>query len=186
MAEEKKDRAESIMSEIAEFDKSTLRNFIEDVTVKTTAPEDTIRNVPLNVFEAIFLPFVRGEVESTNEQNYFAHWAGLVGATSPAHVCDVTGKKLFTVPPLMDSSMLDNKAMPRGAVMKPLVNYSAMASTQPQRAVGELAQALVSDVEQRVVGAPKYSWDEMLKYYGVSEKKEVKPHGQASIEDDFS
>lgn len=173
-------KAHQILAEL----RTSNQRIDQEIAESLKSIEDTdVKRIPINVFEEIFLPFITGEVQSTNEQNYIDHWVGLVGQSNAAEICDIQGKTLFTVPPFVDTSVIDVTRESR--LSSVMTNYSNDASINPARAQGELAVGLAKELEKTIVGESKHGWESMFAYYGIEDKKkqnEVKP---ANLNDDF-
>ena len=104
------DRAAAIKASIAEnygkFDAEDERAFINELINVTDSGK---KSIPEPVFKEIFLPFFTGEKTANAEQPVIQHWMGLVGsATAPADVVDIQGNVLFEVPPMYDTTRIDN------------------------------------------------------------------------------
>ncbi len=68
-----------------------------------------IRNkLPEEVFVKAFLPYFSGIVPMDNTSAVKANWIGIAGTPmSPVDVIDSTGNVIFTVPPLLDTSVIN-------------------------------------------------------------------------------
>lgn len=172
MSENEVQRAQQLISALNKATNPDTSQFKKDMAELLEEPE--IKKIPLPVFEDIFLPMIQGKVESLNEVNNWGHWAGLVGATSPADVCDANGSILFTVPPMIDTSVINQDRDSK--ITNVMMNYAETASVNPVRAKGELVNGLVSEISNTLKKpeGQKYSWDGMFRYYGLI-NEETKP-----------
>lgn len=161
-------KAQEIMRQLSNQQTEGLNDFIKEVH-EAISSESDIKKIPINVFESVFKPYLTGKEESTNDKNFIAHWAGLVGPTSPAEVVDIQGNKLFTVPPLYDSSLI-NTTERRGSVSNIIQNYERDVGVNPAVATRDFALGVADTLERNISKDEKYSWDEMLQYYN---KKDV-------------
>lgn len=179
-------KAQQIMQEFTNQQRNGMNEFIKEVSDALNADDPDIKKIPVNVFESVFKPYLLGAKESTNDENYIAHWAGLVGPTSPAEVVDIQGNKLFTVPPLYDSSLI-NTAERKRSVSGILQNFERDVSVNPGGAIQEFAVGVANTIEQTVSKEEKYSWDEMLNYYNKTNPPiDVKSVNVSAVSDDFT
>ena len=64
--------------------------------------------IPEPIFVAHFLPYFTGKKVEDPARNPMAEWIGVAGsATSKVDVIDDAGEVLFTVPPMMDSTIIN-------------------------------------------------------------------------------
>lgn len=179
-------RAQKLLKQLQEGDHEQEREVAE--TLKQIINESNEpRRMPKAVFEEIFLPFIVGRVESTNEQNYIEHWAGLVGQSTVVEVCDVDGKVIFTVPPLVDTSIINLDSDTR--IDAVLTEYGMDASVNPARAKGTLAAGMAAELGKTIRSDSKENWDSMLTYYGLkkpeaAENKSTQPTVSKDFEDE--
>lgn len=168
---------------LAELRTSNQRIDEEIANSLKTIEENEVKRIPLNVFEEIFLPFITGQVQSSNEQNYVDHWVGLVGQSNTAEICDIQGKTLFTVPPFVDTSIIDTNRESR--LVGVMTNYSNDAAVNPTRAQGELAVGLSKELNKTITGESKHGWESMFAYYGIKNEDGQSEVKSTSINDDF-
>lgn len=186
-------RVSRMMDQMTKFDENEAADFITEMMTQIKEPN---RRIPENVFREIFLPVFAGldpDMEKRT-QEFTAHWAGVVGsAMEPADVVDVQGNKLFTVPPLYDSSrlMVDEKGSGTGSYRHIFGSLIENASVNPTAAAGEFSAA-ASDKLNRIIKSEPLTnnpWGEVFSFYGLIEKQDSVPaanSGSTTLDDDFS
>ena len=160
-------------------------NEFEEI-MKDTVLKEEIKAVPENVFREIFLPFFKGVVKASNEADYVAHWAGLVGPTSPATVVDIQGKPLFEVPPLFDTSELNTERTGQ-RYENTLFQYVDQARVHPAIAQAEYVENMAPRLEALLPKEPKNidGWRKIYEYYNLSGEKTKASQEQRPAAEDF-
>ncbi len=112
MSEEKKTTAQmsseanNALTEIAKkkaMDYEAI--FMKDIVMSTDALRNTI---PENVFVTHFLPFFSGNRNSQTDNDVVAKWIAVAGTPmAEVNVMDDSGEVIYTVPPLLDTSIID-------------------------------------------------------------------------------
>ena len=190
---EKKDRIDRMMEQMDQFDKAEAADFISGMMEQIKEP---VKRIPENVFREIFLPVFAGldpDLEKRTGE-FTAHWAGVVGSPmEPADIVDVQGNKLFTVPPLYDSSRLNTEEQKFGVESYRHIFGSLIdnASVNPRAAVGEFSAAATKRLDALIKPSetPHNPWEEVFSFYKLIQK----PEGTSSVQesnkrsdDDFS
>lgn len=159
--------AEALTQQLKSAKLQEEEEYIDGVLEQIDLP---IKQVPENVFREIFLPYFIGAKPTSEEEDAFAHWAGLVGSfTMSAEVVDPTGKVLFTVPPLADSSVLNTFLTKddRDTISQAYDDYVNVASTLPGDVSKNILHGQLSKSLDRIIQgtADLRKWDGMLRYY---------------------
>ncbi len=171
------ERAAAIKASIAEnygkFDAEGEREFINEL-INTTG--STKKAIPEPVFKEIFLPFFTGEKTANAEQPVIQHWMGLVGSpTAAADVVDIQGNILFEVPPMYDTTRIDNLARHEKDVGFARIFGVAEEQARVHVSLGkayvaeELTKKLLTELPENATS--KYSWRPALEYYGLIPKE---------------
>jgi hypothetical protein len=160
------DRVAQMIEKIQDRSEEDAVAFISEFVDTISEP---LKKVPEPVFREIFLPYFTGEKKATAEQNAVAHWSGLVGgATSPAEVVDVSGKTLFIVPPLYDSSILNTAADTNKSFKKIFLEAAEESRVRPAETQRILAEGLSEKADAILqTTQSKYSWDPVFAYYNL-------------------
>jgi hypothetical protein len=168
--------ASVIMDDASEF----------ETIMKDTVLKEEKRAVPENVFREIFLPFFKGEVKASNEADYVAHWAGLVGPSSPATVVDIQGKPLFDVPPLFDTASLNTERTGQ-RYENTLFQYVDQARVHPAIAQAEYVENMAPKLEALLPKEPTNAegWRKIYEYYDLTGEKTKTASEQKPDAEDF-
>jgi len=195
-----RNRANSMMQNLNDTHVETEREFINTLLDEITTPP---KNIPEPVFRELFLPYFLGErspVPSASDYDVandpvvrspVAHWIGLIGsATEAANVVDVTGKVLFQVPPMMDSSRVDTVNRNPEAHSFQTVFSEYQDQSRLHEALGKnylIEQLSLKATTNLPAGAEEksqYSWQPVLEYYKLVETEAVATAGKNTISDD--
>ena len=193
-------RAESMMTTLNDTHVEAERDFINDVLDAITTPA---KKIPEPVFRELFLPYFLGErspVPGADDyavandpvvRSPVAHWIGLVGsATEPADVVDVTGKVLFQVPPMMDSTRVDTVNRNPDAHNFQTVFSEYQDQSRVHEALGknylieQLTKKAIANLPAGAEEKSPYSWEPVLQYYHLTDTKEEVKAAKNTISDD--
>lgn len=165
--------AQRLMKALTRSDDTEAKEYIDEAFSRLSA-DDQLTKVPEHIFRQVFWPYISGEKVPTEEENPLAHWRGLLTSpTDPAEVVDPSGKTLFIVPPLYDTTRLDTRKKGPRRLDRIFDDFSQEVHTRRRLAVEEHAQNLAKeavDIRERVSGS-KYSWEPVLQFYGLLDKK---------------
>lgn len=136
--------------------------------------------IPEEVFKERFLPYFCGE-KSLNEKEgkeVIGLWIGLVGAPmAEGTVVNQAGERLFDVPPMLDSSMIDNSRR----ALKSFSHVSAMTQLQEDRfpnsglgyfleQTGEIQKTIITP-QPEVFNNNANRWKAIFARYGKDSKE---------------
>lgn len=128
--------------------------------------------LPEDVFRHHFLPFFTGEVPK--DRNCIAEWIGIAGTpTSKVDVVSPAGDVLFTVPPVLDSSIV-NLGQVGGKRIKDLViEYNLHTEGLPGAASAFANNVIVPHMQKIVPGhsdetEASKDWNKVFDYYGLN------------------
>lgn len=182
------DRAQSLLSKLNTIDLQEQEEFIDGVLKEIETP---VVRIPEPVFREIFLPYFVGDKLPDEQHNPIAHWAGLVGSASePADVVGINGEKLFTVPPMYDTSKINPlyHGPDTHGFASIYTEYVEQSRVHRERGLSYFVTELAKKADEMLPeGRPdQYSWKPVLDYYHLSDKGPAdRPVGEpSSISDD--
>ena len=165
------------MALFAQFQKQ--RNQFIDVDIRQVAGQlrrpQKVEQVPENIFVDYFLPMFADEVEQTEEVNYNTWIEKVAGRdTAPVEVVDHQGNVLFTVPPLLDSSVIEQAQSGRNSFTRIARKYSRLkevAAAESQIFLSKTLQGvhIAQHVSQAVIDNVK-AWNAIFVRYGRADK----------------
>ncbi len=188
------ERINRVMGSMTQFDEDEASDFIKGFVNEITEP---VKNIPENVFREIFLPVFAGL--SPDQENrigdFTAHWVGIVGSpTEPANIVNMQGDVLFKVPPIYDTSRMNQEGSVAGAESYKSIfgNLVDGVVINPIVAVGEFGQAITKRLDAVIkhdeVPVDQNPWKPVFAFYGLIEKNEgtdSASNNQTSLDDDF-
>lgn len=137
---------------------------------------DTIKDVnnklPEEIFVGVFLPYFSGEVQSTHDNNLVANWISVAGSPmASVDIIDNSGTKLYTVPPIMDTSIIDisnrNKTISfKDILVQAEVNGRNIKGDGERFALKEFSEKADSIILSKEVSEKEAEWVAILSRYG--------------------
>lgn len=191
MSEKEIDVAKRIMNSINTLDMNEAEEFINNVLEVTSEPP--VR-VPENVFKELFLPVFSGQdVErEKNAQNFISHWMGLVGsASAEAEVVNINGEKIFTVPPIVDTSVLKTTTHRSGSqgYAEITQEFQDQAKLLPGLAIKEFSEKIGGRISEHLEKKPDPSgWVKIFQHYNLIPKSKTEEKTESdnrSLDEDF-
>lgn len=184
-------RAHRLTAAMTKVDTEADRIFIDEITeaIKEDNPK-----IPEPVFRELFLPAFANPDKDTKieKDNFLSHWIGLVGGpTTEVDLVNMKGDVILTVPPIFDSSVLNESTTTAARIKSVFLNLAE--DTFQQRALHEFQEnstkelnaLLKSDREVQV-----NRWAKVFEHYGLIKEGSVnKPqsNNNNAIDDfDFS
>lgn len=150
-------------------------NFVFDSLVATKENS----KLPEEIFVNYFLPFFSGKVEVSKEP-VLSNWIGIAGTPmSEVDVVDTKGDKIFTVPALFDTNIIDVVNRERGRSLQDIFsNYEVRNNNIPVIASkfldNELNKKNDELIHNKTVSATNTElWNNIFKRYGI-ENNETK------------
>lgn len=154
------------------------RNFI-DVDIRQVSSQlitrPRVEQVPETIFVNYFLPMFAGEVDQTEAVNYNTWIEKVAGRdTAPVEVVNEQGVVLFVVPPMLDSSVIEQTQSGRNSFTRIERKYSrlkevAAAESQTFLTVTMQSIHIAEKPSQGVIDNIK-TWNEIFKRYGREDK----------------
>lgn len=135
-------------------------------------PAKEINQLPENIFKQYFLPFFCGEV-NTNKQNFLVQWISIAGTPiKEVEIIDENGNKLFNVPAIMDSTIIDVKNTKEGQSFFDItVNYElhrkqlpVIGETYLRNSLDERFKTLTTNSSSHEIN--ERQWNEIFIRYG--------------------
>lgn len=84
---------------------------------------EDLAKLPETIFKSVFLPVFNGTRALTETDDVLKSWVGIAGAPGKeVQITDNTGKGLFKVPPLFDSSFIDSGNNNKGEQLSRLMS----------------------------------------------------------------
>lgn len=132
------------------------------------------RQIPEEIFRVHFLDFFTTQEKLDPNRNYLAEWIGVAGTSvSKVDAIDPAGNVLFTVPPVMDSSIM-NLSNPGGKSLKDMMyEYKLHAEGLPgaadryaKQVFGDKAAQLTPGHSDETVASN--AWSKILDYYHIT------------------
>lgn len=188
------ERINRVMGSMTQFDEDEASDFIKGFVNEITEP---VKNIPENVFREIFLPVFAGLTPDQENRigDFTAHWVGIVGSpTEPANIVNMQGDVLFKVPPIYDTSRMNQEGSVAGAESYKSIfgNLVDGVVINPIVAVGEFGQAITKRLDAVIkhdeVPVDQNPWKPVFAFYGLIEKNEgtdSASNNQTSLDDDF-
>ncbi len=151
---------------------ATMRNIHSSLVLN---PGAITNSIPENIFTQTFLPFFSGQIPITEEENPIPAWINIAGTpVSEVSVTDVaTGKELFRVPPLYDTTVFNVARGSEDNLMKNIIeNYNLQKNHIPvlgERYLGNAMATKMSELVQKseIYSKNKLRWMEIFKRYGI-------------------
>lgn len=183
-------RMERMMNHMTSSDFKEEDTFIKDFTELTKEP---VKRIPENVFRELFLPVFAGTGDAELERKtgeFCAHWAGIVGSHSDsAEVVDVQGNKLFTVPPLIATNLLNptEEGFKAGMYGRTLTAMTDAARVNPRMAAAEYAAAMGEKLDKVIQKTDNNPWEQVFSFYGLIPNAAVTPTADKNtdLDEDF-
>jgi hypothetical protein len=98
-----KDPVQELQTRHIESDMKTLFDHLVDPR------KVDVNRLPEEVFVSGFLPYFCGEMSVKENNEFFSTWIGIAGSpSSEVAIIDKGGKELFRVPPLLDTTAINN------------------------------------------------------------------------------
>jgi hypothetical protein len=164
------------MKDIALWDR--ISNEIKDISANLNRSEYT-NNPKLQerVFVNVFLPLFIGEENLYNAS--FQTWFSFAGTPfTSVDVIDENGKVLFTVPPILDRSVINSVSNTRVSMASVLTTSRQFARIHPNQGKAYLDTELRkrATIKKVPTNMLKYltTWNAIFKRYGKDEIMEVK------------
>lgn len=130
--------------------------------------------IPEEVFRHHFLPHFSGKPEENPKRNVVAEWIGVAGtAMSRVDVTNEKGETLFTVPPIMDSKIIDLNKVGGKRLGDLLGEYNLHRLNglrgADQRYMNNVIQPHLNQVTSGESGAAEAEseWSKVFNYYGL-------------------
>lgn len=132
-----------------------------------------VAKLPEEIFKGHFLPFFSGEKDIKERKEFFSEWIGIAGSPmAEVNIIDNNGQTLFTVPPMLDSSVIETAKRNLGESFSDIYSQYKMHSNNLP-VVGErvLADAFEKKIgttikKSDVVQANQDRWNSILNRYG--------------------
>lgn len=160
-------------------------DFVFDSLVNVTEHS----KIPESLFCQQFLPFFRGDVKPVKEDNLINTWIGIAGTgmSEVDVVDDKTGEKLYTVPALYDTNILNlSSRSAEDSIYKSVTVYNAESNNIPAIATSNLIKALGKRSEKLLTGKPtgrtEQRWNEIFDRYDTNPKKKSQALQRNSVQ----
>ncbi len=148
--------------------------------------EDTNRvKFPLDLFNTYFAPYFFGQKPITEDTDIFATWIGIAGSpTSEVDVIDLSGKIVFTVPPLFNTDVIDILRK-NSELSRTIENYNNYSNALPAVAMGFVKNNLLPAADNALNTAQRKNdlsgWATIAQYYIKPEEKLQITKGASNI-----
>ena len=157
-----------------------------------TDPMQTLTQLPEAVFVKEFLPYFSGKLPMPESPPLLSIWIGIAGSpTSEVQIVDANNNKLYTVPPMSDTSTVDIAKGKNGASMKQiLTNYSMYKNVTPIKGKNYLDNALSLKADLLSGISPEFAtnqkrWLDIFARYDESAKKDqINQNNKKQLDDD--
>jgi len=189
-----KDKVLEVFGSLVNSNKASVERVITEVTEKLN-PYEQRYSFPEELFVKFFLPFFVGEIPATPEINMNT-WLDKVSGDpkNPVDIIDNEGNVIFTVPPILDQSVIE-QSNPQSRSMTVIERqYSRLKEISAVASQMYLEKTLtgihVKDKPTEEVYNNIRVWNDILKRYGKEDKivniipiEEVNKHAPTHIED---
>lgn len=151
--------------------------------------------IPEEVFRHHFLPHFSGKPDENPKRNVVAEWIGVAGtAMSRVDVTNEKGETLFTVPPIMDSNIIDLNKVGGKRLGDLLGEYNLHRLNglrgADQRYMNNTIQPHLNSITTGESGADvaQSEWSKVFGYYGLgaggktNESKKDEDDGSSDLE----
>lgn len=172
------EKAQQLMKEMNNQLQRETQDFINN-SFNAIVGTHTNQRIPEPVFRHHFLPHFSGNVETPQGRNVLAEWVGVAGSPmAKVDVVDENNNVLFTVPPVMDSSIINlNKV--NGRSLSDLVGeYNLHKNHSPGRGITYLANNVQPKLQEIVPGHSDESqavseWSKVFNFYNLDNQAET-------------
>lgn len=182
MSNKSMDTAKKYIDETTQEQIKEAGAFIDDVISEIAEPAVKI---PEPVFRELFYPYITGQKEITPQTKVVEQWMGIVGPTEPADIVDVKGEVLFSVPPMIDTDLINKSVKDKFSLKKIVQEYMDDSMIHQTRADGMLRAAFSQRLKSIVTDKNEAAWQPMLKYYSGSADGSKAPSTHNNTDDGF-
>ena len=163
----------SLVKEIQRKKTEELRTVMDDIYQQVASPDVVRGKLPESIFVEQFLPRFIGEIPISATDLTFKFWLSISGGPgNPVDILDTEGNVLFTVPPLLDTSMLDIEGG-EISLAAMLSQYDAYASRGLYEGDRYLQSVLGNRIQESIQNGELdnvNSWASILTRYGKLEQ----------------
>lgn len=140
---------------------------------------------PLDLFNIYFAPYFFGQKPITEDTDIFATWIGIAGSpTSEVDVVDISGKIVFTVPPLFNTDVIDILKK-NSELSRTIENYNNYSNALPAVAMGFVKNNLLPAADNALNASHRKNdlsgWAAIAQYYIKPEEKQQLSQGISNI-----
>lgn len=177
---------------------AVVKNIIDSMQTQTNTIFDdlVVKNenskLPEEIFQGHFLPFFSGQRHASKDDNVIAEWISVAGTPmNEVDIIDRDGEVLFTVPPLMDTNIINVTTNTSQRSMSAILsNYDLHHNNIPKVAVNKLNQNLGDKSEAllnpKVSFENKERWDKIMLRYNISPEEVATKTSEIDTNDDVN
>jgi len=168
------DKVMDVFSKIMKVNHKNVESIINDISTKLI-PEKSNPTFPEELFVKFFLPFFAGEVPATKEISISTWLDKISGDPKIAvDIIDNEGNVLYTVPPILDQSVIE-QVQPGGRTISMVEKqYSRLKEVSAAASSVYLEKTLVGmhikDKPTKEVYMNMKAWNDILERYGKGDK----------------